>query len=113
LPDRVDARLAAQTATAGNCSETLRCVQLRFHTGRKLNNDDVIAFGRDPRDLVALANNPFANEKSSCEFFIVTGRPHRSGDGLASDADFQRLFDRQLVGQVLELTVAFTPDDLM
>ncbi len=47
------------------------------------------------------------------EFFVVTGRSHRGRQSFASDAEFKRFFNGQIVGQILQLAVAFSPDDFL
>ena len=44
-------------------------------------------------DVGAAFENAFGNEETGGEFFVVAGRAHRNGDGLAAHANFQRFFD--------------------
>src|SRR6266481_6906 len=57
LPDRLNTRLAAKTATAGNCPETLRCVQFCFYAVRKLDDDSVVRAEGQVCDVVGISHN--------------------------------------------------------
>ena len=48
-------------------------------------------------DLIAGTQDCFGNKKSSGQFFIVTRRPHRRGDGFIANPNLERLFHRQLI----------------
>ncbi len=102
LPDRVDARLPAKPATARDRPETLRCVQLEFCAGTQIDRDNILATGRDLRKFLTLANNCFGNQKPSGELIVVSRCAHCGGEGFAADSNFERLFDRQFVAQILE-----------
>jgi len=79
-------------------------VEVEWDFGREKYVEDVardVAFGAaggDFDDVGAVFEDAFGDEESGREFFIVAGGAHGDGDGLAADADFERLFEGDLVG---------------
>src|SRR6266480_5993633 len=112
LPDRVDARLAAKPAAARNRSETLRGVQPDSYAPGKLDNHNVVDARGDFCNLLAVTNNRFGKQETSGELIIVSRCAHRGCHSFVADSNFERLFDRQLVAQILECAVFLSPDDL-
>src|SRR5215472_17270405 len=102
LPYRIDACLPADSATARNRAETSPFVQLDFRTRDKIDADNVVEASRDFGDLSALTNNRFGNQKTGGKLIVMPRRAHGCGQSFAANSNFQRLFDRQLVAQILE-----------
>src|SRR5215471_13913494 len=113
LPDRLDACFAAKTATAGNCSESFLRIQLNIRIVLYSDVHSVIDARGDMCDLPTVSHDCLRKQKPGCEFCVVTWRTHGDGNRLASDANFQGLLDCQLIGQILQLAIAFSPNDLL
>lgn len=117
LSNRGNAFLAANAATARNCSESLGGAEFHFHTIGQMHRDDVFAitgFGwtRELGDLVASDHDSFGKEETGGELFIVTGRAHGDGKSLRPNANLERLFDGKIVPLIFERAVILSPNDL-
>ncbi len=63
--------------------------------------------------FLALVNNCLRDQKTSCEFFVVTRRAHCGRQHLAANMNLERLFDREIIRQIFQFAVAFSPDDFL
>ena len=57
------------------------------------------------------AHDSLGKKKAGGEFLVVTGRAHGDGDRVLSDPDFQRLFDRYLIGDAFITAIRFAAHD--
>src|SRR5262249_45670135 len=111
LADLVDARFATKSAAAGNGPETLCGIQFQFHTACEIYDHSVLTIPRNSCDCASIAHDPFGNEKTSSKLIVVTRGTHRRDQGFATNSNFERLFDREIVPQILKRTIFFSPDD--
>ena len=117
LSNRGDALFAADSATARNRSVSFRGTQFHLHVFCELDRDDVFAITRLRRareliDLVRCSHDSFRDQKTSREFFVVTGRAHCRRKSLAADSNFERFLDGEIVVMILERAVCLSSDDL-
>ena len=117
MTDRVDAFLAANTATRRNGTEALDRVELNLCTlGQGCDYDVVPISGtgrtREVDDLLGHLNNCLRNEKTRGQLFVGSGRPHRGDDCLAADSNLERFFDCKIVMQILQIAILFSANNL-
>jgi hypothetical protein len=117
LPDRRDAFLAANAATARDRSESLGRAEFCFHAFGQLNHNNIFAIpdaieSREIVDCGTIAHDSFGNEKASRELLIVPRSSHRGGERSISNANLERLFNGQLVTMIFEGAVFVAPNDL-
>jgi hypothetical protein len=55
------------------------------------------------RDVLGPGDQAFAGQEPGGELLVLAGGSHGDGQGIAVDADLERLLDRQLVAQALTL----------
>ncbi len=53
--------------------------------------------GIDAQDVLAPADDVLTKQKPRGQFVVMIARPHGDADGPPADADFQRLFHRQVI----------------
>ncbi len=63
-------------------------------------------------DLIGRSNNSLGNEKAGRQFFVVSGCPHRGGDGLAADPNLEGFFNGEIVAVILQGAIPLSPNNL-
>ncbi len=116
MADGRDALLAANPATARNCSEPHHDARFQLHTRARLYDNDIFAVpgGRRTRksvDRIAPSDNSFRDEKSGGEFFVVPGRAHGCRQNPSANSNFERLLDGEIVRLILQRTIGLSPNN--
>ncbi len=116
LADKFDTRFSAEAAARGDRSEALGRRRYELHSRRELDVDYVAErrrqrARRDRLQIGARAHNSLGKKKTGGKFLIVARRPHRHGNGMSIDPDFERLLDSHLVGHVFVAAILFPAND--
>jgi len=116
LADKFDAFLSAESATRGDRAETLGRGRGEFCRRSQRDIENVAERSRksapgDFSQIGARAQNSFGEKEAGREFFVVSGRPHGYRECLPTDPDFERLFDRDLIGHVIITAVRSAPNN--
>jgi len=95
----------------------LRRVEFNLCTLGQGSDYDVVPISctggaRKVGDLIARLNNSLGNKKARCQFFVVSGRPHRGGDTLATDPNLKGFFKGKIVAVILQCAVRLSPNNL-
>src|SRR5690606_24626017 len=89
----LDRRLPANTAARRRVEVPLEALEVDLDAGRELDAHDVdqavrgrLPARRDARDLLALANDAFGEQKAHRELSVVARRAHRDRDAFLGAA---------------------------
>src|SRR5437764_5016591 len=116
LPDKFNARLAANSATTRNGSETLRRHGINVHlcSERNIHN---IAAGTGQRamhhlaQISAVSHNSFREQKPGRKFLVLARCAHGDRDRLIPDPNLQWFLQRNLVRNHLVGSITFASED--
>ena len=123
--DGIDARLAADTATAARVEIPFDELEIERNSVAQHHSDDVevlldIAFGAvaDPGDITLFFDDSLRQQETRRQVRVVPGGPHRHGDGtllpairfLPAESDFKRLFSGDRVDSPGGLSVPHATD---
>src|SRR5437879_10674982 len=104
LMDRFNGSLAAQAATRRGKDVAGQSAEINFYGRRKKDVEGVFVIRQTALlaisnfgYVVAIMDDSFSKQKSGGQFIIMARRAHGYGHALSTHADFERLFDGEII----------------